>query len=117
MIGPSRPHERQPDRTFQRAFPPTLVGQDRLPIRQQDWRVPIAPDYSISLRSFLASPGLPLITAPVQPPFSQDDWPLPIAAIQPIRTWTQSPTIATPVIAPTFMPGRVSEWGMWERIV
>ena len=108
--------QRQPDRTFQRAFPPTLVGQDRLPVRQQYWPVPIAPDYSVSLRSFLASPGLPLITAPVQPPFSQDDWPLPIAAIQPIRTWTQSPTIATPVVAPTFMPGRVSEWGMWERV-
>jgi hypothetical protein len=72
---PLTPAPQQPAQTWTAAYNKNLIGQDQLPIRQQDWANPIPMqwyrDWSINLlQSTLAVARLP---------FNQFDWPVAVA--------------------------------------
>jgi hypothetical protein len=80
-----------------------LIGQDRLPNRQQDWPLPQTAEYTLH-RGFILPLNIPLLAPPaLLPPLylRNQDWPNPTAPLYAnnLRAW---PTQGSP---PTIIPG------------
>jgi hypothetical protein len=81
-----------------------LIGQDRLPFRQQDWPNPTPPAL---VKDWIQQTNLALLTKPTFP-FSQFDWPVPRAPQQPTQSWTWSYNLN--LIGQDELPFRQQDW-------
>ena len=73
MTGPSISVRSQPIQTFTASYNLNLIGQDKLPFRQQDWPLPTQPARQPDLTNWIDRTKLLLAV-----PSKQTDWPLPI---------------------------------------
>lgn len=78
-----------------------LIGQDKLPNRQQDWPVPKGPEYHVQFRTW-AWQYNPNLIGQDQFPNRQQDWPLPTAPWRSndLRAWIWYLTPYIPVLSP-----------------
>lgn len=90
----------QPLRSWTWNYNLNLIGQDKLPFRQQDW--PLTPDIR-EPRTWLAGFRPDRIK-----PFNQQDWPVPIAPQQPALSWTASYNLN--LIGQDRLPFRQQDW-------
>jgi len=82
---PINPGPQQPISIFTASYNRNLVGQDRLPFRQQDWPLPTPNPRSLDLVSWIDR-----AKSYLQRPGRQLDWPIPRGYQQPIQTFTAS---------------------------
>jgi hypothetical protein len=96
----------EPDwrRSWEFAYNKNLIGQDQLPIRQQDWPLIAAPAQAV--QTWIDRTRIQL--AVVQNPFFQTDWPLPQAPQQTAQSWASSYNLN--LIGQDRLPNRQSDW-------
>jgi hypothetical protein len=90
-----------------------LLGQDQLPVRQQDWPNPPRPARAVTTEQ-VQSLLLTALTAAV--PFKQTDWPLP-APLPPhskLRSWTWN---QAPMLGRDQFPIRQQDWPAPPRVI
>jgi Concanavalin A-like lectin/glucanases superfamily len=81
----------QPLRVWQWSYNLNLIGKDALPVGDQQFDLtPFGYIHPTQLRTWIDTVHLALSTPPAPKPFSQIDWPLPRAPLQPALSYTWS---------------------------
>lgn len=90
----------------------TLVGQDRLPIRQQDWPVTLGKVPAIQTQP----QGMPPLFLSPASPFAQLSWPNPRGPQQPVQTQPYgSASLLTLLPGKDALPVRQQDWPLPQR--
>src|SRR5215813_3430248 len=77
----------QPLRSWTFSYNLNLIGQDFLPVGERVYDLPFAAQFPNALRTWIGTKTAEIVSVV---PFSQDDWPNPQIAAQPLRTWLWS---------------------------